>query len=119
MEVSAWVKAADAIDWWLGKGQISIKCYPSDYNSWEEYFDAMSDRDKSYMVALFEDVRKDKVFIDGLQHRVGDGGIPVFNNNCYIWFGVKEWDQLMILMWSKIHGKEYTYDSLRDEIGQF
>lgn len=105
LEVTIWVRRVEARGWELKK--VDINCFPSDYKTWDSYIMNMSENNRRYMKVLFLQIKWIGLFMGGNEHRVGIYGTPIFNDNKFIAMEEEEWEQLMVLIWSKIHNKNY------------
>jgi len=80
-----------------------------DNHTWKDY-EAIWPQDKlPYVLALKEEILREKIRTTGQQHQYSDGGVPVFEDNTIAFFSYRGWGDLMAAIWSEADGKRYWY----------
>lgn len=63
--------------------------------TWENYVSKYTDESKIYLESLREEIINNNIQLTGEDHQYSNKGIPVFENNYYIFKSYRGWGQLM------------------------
>ena len=104
------------VERWISYDEAETRvCIPwnggwsSDFKTWNAYIDSFPADERPYLLAIKDDVVRNRLRLFGHEHQEGASGVPLFSDGKVLTLTQRSWGDLMAAIWSSEDKTKYNY----------